>query len=113
LGYRDRDDLECMPVIDMVDERDQERVKDFLKEFMIRGSDVEPSKLTFQAETHEQGSKALNVEVRKSQYEEEMCIQFLVRANATDNSELEAQLQQIRHQDLVTGLPNKNYLIEM
>src|SRR5690606_4038308 len=45
LGFRDRDDLECMPVIDMVDERDQDRVKDFLKEFMLRGSDVEASKL--------------------------------------------------------------------
>ncbi len=112
LGFRDRDDLECMPVIDMVDDRDQERVKDFLKEFMLRGSDVETSKLAFQAETREHGKKTLNVEVRKSQYEEELCIQFVVRANNTDNSELEAQLQQIRHQDLVTGLHNKNYLIE-
>jgi diguanylate cyclase (GGDEF)-like protein/PAS domain S-box-containing protein len=112
LGYKDRSDLECMPVIDMVDDRDQERVKDFLKEFMLRGSDVETTKLTFQSVTQQQNKKPLNVEVRKSQYDEEMCIQFVVRANTTDNAELEAQLQQIRHQDLVTGLHNKNYLIE-
>lgn len=112
LGYKDRSDLECMPVIDMVDEDDQERVKDFLKEFMLRGSDVETTKLTFQGITQQQQKKPLNVEVRKSQYDEELCIQFVVRANTTDNAELEAQLQQIRHQDLVTGLHNKNYLIE-
>ena len=112
LGYKGRDDLECMPVIDMVDDRDQERVKDFLKEFMLRGSDVETTKLAFQGVTQQQGKKPLNVEVRKSQYDEEMCIQFVVRANAVDNAELEAQLQQIRHQDLVTGLHNKNYLID-
>lgn len=112
LGFRERDDLECMPVIDMVDEADQERVKDFLKEFMLRGSDVETSKLAFQALTKEHGKKNLSVEVRKSQYEEELCIQFVIRSNAVNSSELEAQLQQIRHQDLVTGLHNKNYLIE-
>jgi len=112
LGYKDRSDLECMPVIDMVDDKDQERVKEFLKEFMLRGSEVETTKLTFQGVTQQQQKRPLNVEVRKSQYDEEMCIQFVVRANTTDNAELEAQLQQIRHQDLVTGLHNKNYLIE-
>jgi len=112
LGYQERDDLECMPVIDMVEEQDQERVKEFLKEFMLRGSDVETAKLTFQALGKDQEPRNLSVEVRKSQYEEELCIQFVIRSNSINNTELEAQLNQIRNQDLVTGLYNKNYLIE-
>lgn len=112
LGFRDRDDLECMPVIDTVDEHDQDRVKEFLKQFLLRGSDAETSSLSFQALTRKDDSKNLKVEVRKSQYDEELCIQFLVRANSLDSEELEAQLEQIRHQDLATGLYNKHYLIE-
>lgn len=112
LHYQDRDDLECMPVIDTVDGPDQDRVKSFLKEFMLRGSEVESSKMSFQSLTQKGESKTIAIEVRKSQYDEELCIQFICRANAVDNEELEAQLQQFRHQDLATGLHNKNFLID-
>ena len=112
LNYKDRDDLECMPVIDTVADVDQGRVKEFLKEFMLRSSDVDSSKLEFNAISDAGKVKSLNVEVRKSQYDDELCIQFIVRANAADSEELEAQLQHIRHQDLATGLHNKNYLID-
>ncbi len=112
LGYKDRDDLECMPIIDTVEDTDQDRVKSFLKEFMLRGNEVEGQKLTFQALTASDTPKTLNIEVRKSQYDEELCIQFVSRANTGDSEELEAQLQQFRHQDLATGLFNKNFLID-
>lgn len=112
LQYHDRDDLECMPVIDIVSDSDQERVKVFLKEFMLRGNDVEGSKMTFHAVTQTGHSRTVNVEVRKSQYDEESCIQLVSRANAADSEELEAQLEQFRNQDLATGLFNKNYLID-
>ncbi len=113
LGYRDRDDLECMPLIDMVSEEDQDRVKNFLKQFMLRGSDIETTKLTFTAITEQDKQKTLNVDVRKAQYlDEEICIQFVVKANSANTEELEEQLEQIRQQDLATGLFNKNYLVE-
>src|SRR5690606_5143277 len=90
LEFSDRDDLECMPLIDMVADNDQERVKGFLKHFMLRGSDIESTKLSFSAVTANDTPRTLNVEVRKAQYlDEESCIQFLVRANATDSGELE------------------------
>lgn len=112
LNYKDRDDLECMPVIDTVASTDQARVKEFLKEFMLRSAEVESSKLAFSAVSEAGTEKSINVDVRKSHYDEELCIQFVVRANAADNDELEAKLEHIRHQDLATGLPNKNYLVE-
>jgi multidomain signaling protein FimX len=112
LHYPDRGDIECMPVIDTVAEADQDRVKEFLKDFMLCSGETESSKLSFKALSESGGTVALNVEVRKSQYDEELCIQFISRANAINNEELEAQLQNIRHQDLATGLHNKNYLIE-
>lgn len=112
LHYQDRDDLECMPVIDTVSADDQERVKEFLKEFMLRSGEIESSTLEFSAVSEAGNKQPLNVEVRKASYDEELCIQFIVRARAGVSAELGGQLEQIRHQDLATGLPNKNYLIE-
>lgn len=112
LAYETRDDLECMPVIDIVDEQHQDKIKKFLKEFMIKGSDIEASELKFNAMLHDESTKPLKIEVRKSNYEEEACIQFLVRAKSVDSEELEAQLEEMKNKDIASGLFNKNYLIE-
>ncbi len=112
LGHSDRDELECMPVIDLVAKADQERVKSFLKEFTIKGSDDATTELNIKALAADGSEKALKVEVRKANYDDELCIQFLIRSSALDNEELAAQLQQIKNQDLATGLHNKNYLVE-
>lgn len=113
LGYKDADEIECMPVIDIIHEKDQERVKEFIKEFMIRSSDVETQKITIDAIGGDGPPRTLNIDVRKAQYEEELCIQFVVKfIGGVNNVHLEAKLEQIRHQDLATGLYNKNRLIE-
>lgn len=113
LNYKDRDDIECMPVIDMVLDADQDRVKNFLKDFLLHTDDADSQTLDFTALTAKETEKTLHVEVKKAQYDEETCIQFLIRRQASsDSGVLEEQLQQIRHQDLATGLYNKNYLID-
>ena len=79
LGHSSADDIECMPVIDAVCEADQGKVKEFLKNFMLRGSDVEASKLDLNMLAADESSKSVAIEVRKAQYEDEVCIQFLVK----------------------------------
>ena len=113
LSYESRDDLECLPVIDFIQESDQDKVKKFIKEFTIRGSDVETTKLQFSAVTGDGASRPLNIDVRKSLYDEETCIQLLIRTSDGNSEELEAQLAQIKNQDIATGLYNKNYFIEV
>lgn len=112
LGHESRDELECMPVIDIIREADQDKVKRFLKEFTLKSSDVDTSTLEFSATMADGAERPLKVDVRKSSYEEELCIQFLIRTGTADNEELEAQLEQIKSQDLATGLYNRGYLIE-
>lgn len=112
LDHSDRDELECMPVIDLVVDDDRTKVKRFLKEFTLKGSDAETTELRFTALLADGDTKELKVEVRKATYEDELCIQFVIRASTVDSEELEAHLQQIKHQDLATGLFNKAYLIE-
>ncbi len=82
LDYADPGDLECMPVIDTVADEDQDRVKAFLKDFILSGSDVETQTLTFGGVRAEGDLRTLEVDVRKALYEEEPCVQFLIRAPA-------------------------------
>ena len=112
LGHDTRDDLECMPVIDIVQHSQQEKIKRFLKEFIIKGSDIDATELNLAAVMADGTEKTLQIEVKKSIYDEEACIQFLKKSRVADNEELEAQLEQIKNQDIATGLYNKNYLID-
>ena len=115
--YEDRDDIEAMPIMDMVCDADQSRLKNFLKDFMLKGDEAESSTLSFKGVTQEGNEKQIKLEVSLVTYDEEACIQFLARAsqdvivqNAV-NEELEAQIKQIKWQDLVTGLYNRQYFL--
>lgn len=107
-----KDDLECMPVIDVIKEVDHSKVKRFMKEFAIKGSEIDSTSLEFTGLLANDTEKLFKIEVRMAAYDEETCIQFLVRDYSTNNEELEAQLAQIKNQDIATGTYNKNYLIE-
>lgn len=112
-GYTDKDDIECMSLIDMVAKDDQAKVKDFLKDFTLKGEDAENSRLEFQGVSAEGNPVSLAVDVCQAIYDEESCIQFVSRANRNANSEeLEEQIHLIKQQDLVTGLFNRQHFIE-
>ncbi|HCS65996.1 MAG TPA: GGDEF domain-containing response regulator [Cellvibrio sp.] len=114
-GYQNKDDIEAMPIMDMVTSKDQMRLKNFLKDFMFKGDEAESSSLGFTGITQEGKETHIDLEVSLVTYDEEPCIQFLARASATsintNNEELEAQLKQIKWQDLVTGAYNRQYLL--
>lgn len=113
-GYTDKDDIDCMPIMDMVDENDQETLKTFLKDFTFKGLDAESTKLAFRGVKQDGTSTPISLEVSHVTYDEEPCIQFLARANRVDvnNEVLEQQIKQIKWQDVVTGLYNRQYMID-
>lgn len=114
-GYSNKEDIEAMPIMDMVSDADQSRLKNFLKDFTFKGEEAESSTLGFTAITQEDEEKYINLEVSLVTYDEEPCIQFLARAATSNapshNEELEAQIKQIKWQDLVTGVYNRQYLL--
>ena len=112
LNHETRDDLECMPIIDIVADKHQDAVKKFLKEFLIKGSDIEATNMKCAVITADDKEKLLNMEVLNSNYDDEPCIQLLIRSKAADSEELEAQLEEIKNKDIASGLFNKNHLIE-
>lgn len=110
-GYDDKDDIECMPIIDMIEDDDQEQVKSFLKEFAIKGEESEDTKLSFTGLRADGNQAKISVEVANAIYDDEPCIQFIMRASQVGSEELEAQINEIKYQDAATELYNRQYLV--
>jgi diguanylate cyclase (GGDEF)-like protein/PAS domain S-box-containing protein len=111
-GYDDKDDIECMPVIDMVADDDHDAVKRFLKSFNLKGDEAESCEFSFRGLKEDGSSSSLKVEVANALFEEEFCIQFLIKASKGNSVELEAELEKVKSQDSVTGLYNRAYVTE-
>lgn len=116
-GYEDKDDIECMPIMDMVDKNDQSRLKHFLKDFTFKGDEADQSHLEFAGVRRDGSPAQISLEVAHVTYDEEPCVQFLARARgasapAVNNEALEAQIKQIKWQDVVTGFYNRQYMID-
>lgn len=109
-GYDDAEDLEGMPILDMVAPDDHERFKAFLKEyspekgqekeFLCRGVCTDgteiQTRMLFSAAT----------------FDGEPCLQILIRTNQAD-AELQEKLKEISSQDLLTGLYNRTYFTQL
>ncbi len=114
-GHDDRDEIECMPIIDMVSDDDQGPVKQFLKDFTLKGEEVvESSQFTFNAILGDGQEAPITVDFSSAVYDEEPCIQFFIPAqqHSADNELLQAELQKMKHLDQVTGLYNRPSLVE-
>lgn len=108
-GYDDAEDLEGMPIIDLIAGCDQTSFKDFLKNYHnaetqdhLTCQGVKTDGLQFQA----------RMELSPATYDGEPCIQVVIRTE-TGNAELEERLREISSQDLVTGLYNRTHFLEL
>ncbi|MBB3167014.1 EAL domain-containing response regulator [Simiduia aestuariiviva] len=111
-GYEDPDDVLCMPTIDLVAAGDRDRTKQFLKEFTLKGEEAESTELDFNSLHHSGKQQPIKMEVVHAIFDEEPCIQLVMRASAANNEELEAQLEEIKQTDVQTGLYNRQFFLE-
>ena len=107
--YEDAEELEGMPMIDLIASEDQAAFKDFLKNYAsgegnaeLSCGGVKPNGQRFQA----------RMNFSPATYDGEPCIQVVIRAES-DNAELEEKLREISSQDLVTGLLNRARFLEL
>jgi multidomain signaling protein FimX len=113
LGYSSREDLESLPIIDVIDDDQQDEVKAFLREFKLKSDEIDTASVHWQVVDADGTARKLNFEVRKALYDEETCIQLVVKSSVRPVTGLvAAQMQQIRNQDVVTGLFNRHHLVE-
>ena len=107
-GYEDVDELEGMPMIDLIGSADQSRFKAFLKNYQTLEGSAELACGGVRAD-----GEALKTRMHFSPaaYDGEPCIQVVIRAE-NDNAELQ-KLREISSQDPVTGLLNRNSFLEV
>ncbi len=109
-AYEDLEELECTPIMDLVSPDNQKAFKDVLRklshgetpdlEFSFRG--IRNSGETFDA----------NMEFSAASIEGESCTQVVIHQQ-NESAQLEKELEKLRRQDLLTGLFNHNYLLEL
>lgn len=109
LGYDDIDDLICIPVLDTLTPESQEKYKEFMKSFADSGEDG----MTMNCVARRSDDQELNVtmSVSAATYDGETCTQIVIQPEHSD-AELEEKIRQISSQDLLTGLFNRQYLMD-
>src|SRR5690606_15181079 len=107
-GYEDVEDLEGMPMIDLIEACDQVKFKTFLKNYQtLEGS----SELTCGGVRADGESFKARMHFSPASYDGEPCIQVVIRAES-DSAELQ-KLREISTQDPITGLHNRNHFAEL
>lgn len=111
-GYTDAEDLEGMPIMDMVDPRDQATLKDFLRNYEDGREAADPGR-SVEIRLIGPGGEpfAAQMEFTPASIDGEPCTQILIRSQA-NTRELEKQLNYLAQRDLVTGLYNRQYFME-
>lgn len=108
-GYTDNDDVEGTPIMDMVASEDQKTLKEFLRAYAK--SDNPNQTLNIKLRDTNEKSFGATMEFSPASIDGEPCTQIVIR-DQSDAKELEQQLNYLAQRDLVTGLFNRQYLIE-
>ena len=107
--YADHDEMEGMPMIDLIAAKDQNNFKDFLKNYRSEEGDAE---LTCTGVTASGDNFQASISFSPANYDSAPCVQVVIRV-ANDNAELEEKLREISSQDIVTGLFNRQHFLEL
>jgi len=104
------DDLEGLPILDMVAVEGRDGFKNFLRSYTKNDEGVEKLDTTL----HKPDGDEFNGEMEFSpaQIDGEPCIQIIIRKEDVNSEELERQLKLLSQKDQLTGLFNRQYSIE-
>ena len=112
-GYKDRDDVEYQPLIDMITEGEQPDARDFLRQCAISNNEVEAQEWKFTARTAGGSPLPIKAEVLSTVYDEERCLQVRIAASSGNTEELEAKLSEAKFRDAATGLYNRQRFVHL
>ena len=107
-GYEDPDEYAGIPIIDLIAKEDQGKFKTFLKSF----DRDETQEAEFGCVDNEGATILTKLTMSPATYDSESCTQAIFKP-LVDSSELEDRIKEISSQDLLTGLFNRQYFIEV
>lgn len=105
-GMATFDELEGLPLLDLVAGNDQGQLKDFLRRYSKGSQDRDEIGVRIPG-----GEETVRLEFSPASWDGEACTQILIR-DESSSAELEAQIAALSRQDVLTGLYNRRYFIE-
>lgn len=108
-GFADADDVQGVPIMDMVSSEDHAKLKEFLRKY-AKG-DIHDSDLDVMGQTLDGRKVKITMELSPASMEGEACTQIIIR-DQTLSKELEKKLNALTTQDLLTGLYNRTHFLE-
>lgn len=108
-GYEEFDEIEGLPLLDMVGDNDAERFKALLK--ALAKGDPPPEKYELRARRADGSDFDATMEFSQAKYEGEACLQIIFRQRLVD-ADMQAELDRLRYEDQVTGLSNRRHFLE-
>lgn len=109
LGYDDLDELMCIPLLDTLAPESQDDLRKFMKGFAETREDG--MKLNGVARRSDERDINITMTVSAATYDGEACIQVVIQPEHND-VELQEKIREISNQDLLTGLSNRQHLME-
>ncbi|OUS26786.1 ferrous iron transporter C [Gammaproteobacteria bacterium 45_16_T64] len=105
-GYDDAEDLEGMPILDMVAPSSHHEFKDFLRHYNAGTSGND--EFTCNGICTDGSEIQSRMSFSSATFDSEPCTQIVIRTNQAD-AELQERLKEISSQDLLTGLYNRSH----
>ena len=108
-GFNESDDLEGMPILDMIGSDDRTKFKTFLRD-SCKDDNCNTAKMELSLKKADSTEFKGAMEFSPASIEGEPCIQVIIRTGSS--KELEEQLVLLSQTDSVTGLYNRQYFMD-
>jgi diguanylate cyclase (GGDEF)-like protein/PAS domain S-box-containing protein len=108
-GYEEFEEIEGLPLLDMVATSDAERFKQLLKD--LAKGEPPPRSLELRARKADGADFDATMEFAQAKYEGESCLQIIFRQRAIDE-DMVRELDELRSRDQTTGLFNRKHFLE-
>jgi len=108
-GYPDIEELESVPILDLIEADDQQSFKEVLRS--INNDEPPEEAMEYKAVREDGEAFVATMDFSRASIDGESCTQVTIHRKS-DNKALEKEIQQLRQQDLLTGLFNHQYFME-
>ncbi len=108
-GYHDIEELESVPILDLIASDDQQSFKEVLRS--INNDQPPEEAIEYQAVREDGEAFTATMNFSRASIDGESCTQVMIHRKS-DNKALEKEIQKLRQQDLLTGLFNHQYFME-
>ena len=105
-----REDIEGMPVLDMISTEQRDRFRELLKDDIESGDNA--TTLDIECMSPQEGRFSCTMECSPATMSGEPCTQILVRVHSS-NSELEERIKTLSQKDMLTGLVNRQHFMKV